>query len=132
MSPEGGAPAPPASAGNRVRELLDENARLCREIAGLEGRIEALQQRLSAQDAADEHHRVELEAARVDVADARAELREAQVRVEEWRRQVAEAREREAASARRCEDAERERAAVIAVLGRRARKQLAPTGAEAD
>jgi chromosome segregation ATPase len=130
MSPEGGAA--PASAGDRVHELFDENAQLRREIAGLEGRIEALQQGLSAQDAADEHRRVELEVARADVADARAELREAQVRVEEWRRQVAEAREREAVAARRCEDAERERAAVIAVLGRRARKQLAPPGAEAD
>ena len=94
------------------------------EVAHLRGQLEVLQQRISAQDAADEHHRVELEMARADAASARAEQRDAQVRVEEWRRLVAESRERLAAAERQWDQAEAERAAVIAALGRRARKQL--------
>lgn len=110
--------------GHRVRELLEDNDRLREELARLHGQIEVLQERLSAQDAADEHHRVELEAARAETADALAHLKEAQVRVEEWRRRLADAEERKALSERQCEQAEQERAAVIAALGRRARKHL--------
>lgn len=51
-------------------------------------------------------------------------LKEAQVRVEEWRKLVAEARDRLAVAERQRDEAERERAAVIAAMGRRARKQL--------
>mgnify|MGYP000386121131 CR=1 FL=1 len=109
----------------RLREVLEENERLRLELARLQGQVEALHERLSAQDAADEHHRAELEAARAETADARAELKEAQVRVEEWRRLVGEVRERLALAERQRDHAERERAAVISVLGRRARKQLA-------
>ena len=67
---------------SRVGELLDDNSRLREELARFRGQIEALQERLSAQDAADEHHRVELETAKAETADALANLKEAQVRVE--------------------------------------------------
>lgn len=112
------------SLDNRLTELRDDNARLQLEVARLEGQIEVLQERLGAQDAADEHHRVELESARAETADALARLKEAQVRVEEWRRSVTEARERQALAECQRDRAEEERAAVVAALGRRARKQL--------
>lgn len=113
-----------------VHELVEENERLKLDLARLEGQVQALLERLGAQDAADEHHRAELEAARTDAADVRAELKEAQVRVEEWRRLVADARERLALAERQREIAERERAAVISAMGRRARKQLERTDPE--
>ena len=122
-------PVMPSDAHNgpgesRVSELLDDNSRLREELARFRGQIEALQERLSAQDAADEHHRVELETAKAETADALANLKEAQVRVEEWRRRVADAEERQALAERQREQAEHERAAVIAALSRRARKHL--------
>ena len=46
------------------------------------------------------------------------------MRVEEWRRRVRDANEREATANRQREEAEQQRAAVIAALGRRARKHL--------
>ena len=116
-----GAESTPSLAGDDRSEA--ERLRL--ELAHLRGQVEVLQQRISAQDAADEHHRAELEMARAEAASARAELRDAQVRVDEWRRLVTEGRERLAAAERQRDQAEAERAAVIAALGRRARKQLA-------
>ena len=116
---------PVGSENSRFRELLDENERLRLAVATLEGELRAVQERLSAQDAADEHHRAELEVARAEAADARAELRDAQARMDERRREIAEAQERVAAADRRTRVAEQERAAVIAALGRRARKHLA-------
>lgn len=107
-------------------DLLAENERLRFELARLQGQIEALKERFAAQDAADEHHRAELEAVRADAALAQVALKEAQVRLEEGRRQVAEAREHQAQAERQRDRAEQERAAVIAVLGRRARKHLEP------
>lgn len=115
-------PAP--AAASRVRELLDDNTGLRAEVARLQGQIDVLRERLGAQDAADEHHRVELETARSEAADTLAQAKEAQVRVEEWRRRVSEAGERQALAERQREQAEHERAAVIAALGRRARKHL--------
>lgn len=111
----------------RVRELLEDNSGLRDEVSRLSGQIEVLRERLSAQDAADEHHRVELETARSETADALAHLKEAQVRVEEWRRRVSEAEDRFALADRQREQAEQERAAVIAAMGRRARKLLGST-----
>ena len=117
--------ADPASHGeSRVRELLEDNTHLRHELARLQGQIEVLRERLSAQDAADEHHRVELETARAETGDTLSHLKEAQVRVEEWRRRVADAEERQGLAERQRELAEQERAAVIAALGRRARKHL--------
>ena len=124
MTAVGGGGVSVGSDNSRLRELLDENERLRLAIATLEGELRAVQERLSAQDAADEHHRAELEVARAEAAEARAELRDAQARMDEWRRQIAEARERLDAADRRARVAEQERAAVIAALGRRARKQL--------
>ena len=114
----------PEWASVRVQEMLEENDRLRLELARIRGQVEALQERFGAQDAADEHHRAQLEAARTETAGAQAELQAAQVRVEEWRRLVGEARERLAVAERQRDRAEAERAAVISVLGRRARKQL--------
>lgn len=107
--------------------LVEETdpARLRLELARAHGHIQALQRQIAEFDAVDEQRRAELEAARAEAADARAALKEAQVRVEEWRRQVAEARDRLAESERQRAQAEQERAAVIAALGRRARKVLA-------
>lgn len=110
------------SGESRVHQLLEDSTRLREEVARLNGQIEVLHERLSAQDAADEHHRVELETARSESAEALAHLKEAQVRVEEWRRRVTEADERRALAERQREQAEQERAAVIAAMGRRARK----------
>ena len=116
---------PSESAAPPVDDIEpSETERLRLEVARLRGQLEVLEQRISAQDAADEHHRVELEVAREEAANARAELRDAQVRVEEWRRSVAEARDRLATAERQRDQAEAERAAVIAALGRRARKHL--------
>src|SRR5688500_8017800 len=109
----------PPAAVVRLRELLEENDRLRLEIARLQGQITVLQERLGAQDAADEHHRAELEVARAETAAARAEFKEAQVRVEEWRRLVSEAQERRSLAERQRERAEQERAVVISALGRR-------------
>ena len=118
-----GVDASPAGE-SRVREVVDDNARLRDDVARLQGQIAILQERLSAQDAADEHHRVELETTWAEAADALVQLKEAQVRVEEWRRRVAHAEERQSLAERQRERAEQERAAVIAALGRRARKHL--------
>lgn len=120
----------PRGGASRVRELVEENDRLRLEVARLNGQLEALRERMVAQDAADEHHRAELEAARAETADARVAHKEAQTRVEEWRRQVADASERLAVAERQRDAAERERAAVISAMGRRARKQLGPLDAD--
>jgi len=110
-----------------VESWMDETdpERLRVELSRAQGHIEALQRQLAELDAADEQRRAELEAARAEAAEARAGLKEAHVRVEEWRRQVAETRERLAEAERQRAQAEQERAAVIAALGRRARKLLA-------
>lgn len=97
---------------------------LQREVAWLKGHVAALEERLAAQDAADEHHRAELETARAEAADLRVALKDAQVRAEEWRRRVADAEASVQAAEQARAQAEQERAAVIAALGRRARKHL--------
>lgn len=55
----------------------DANDRRDLEIAQLKGHISALDARLSAQDATDEHHRAELEAARAETGGLRVALKEA-------------------------------------------------------
>ena len=117
-------PDVPSAATIAGDQELTENMRLRLEIARLEGQVHALQQRLSAQDAADEHHRVELELARSETANARAEMKAAQARAEEWRRLGSEARERQADAERQRDQAATERATIIAGLGRRGRKHL--------
>lgn len=94
------------------------------ELGRLQGQIKVLEERLAALDAAEEHHRVELEAARAEAADASAALREWQARAEEWRKQVDDLRTRVGTAEAQRERAEDERAAVIASLGRKARRAL--------
>lgn len=111
-------------ASNRVQELLAENDALRLQVARLGGELDAIAVRVGAQDAADEQRRAELEAALREVGDVRAELKEAQVRAEELRRRVTELGERLQDAERQRDVAAQERAAVIAALGRRARKEL--------
>lgn len=94
-------------------------------VARLEGQVEILASQLAQLQAADEHHRAELEAVRLELADARAAEREWQGRLEESRRMTAELRDRLAVAEAARVRAEEERQAVIAVLGRKARRHLA-------
>jgi len=73
---------------------------------------------------AEEHHRAELEAARVEASEARAAQLADQVRVEELRRTMADLRSRLEQAEEARTRAENERAAVIAALGRKARRSL--------
>jgi septation ring formation regulator EzrA len=97
-------------------------------LARTQGELEATRAQLAGLMAAEEHWRVELEAAKEDAASCRSSLTHVQhqheERMESTRRQISTL-EDELAEARRLQrHAEQERAAVIAVLGRRARKQL--------
>lgn len=103
-------------------ESTDQTAQL--RIARLEGAVQVLEQQLAALQAADEHRRAELEAAQTESADARAGQREAQARLEDCKRQVAETRSRLESTEQGRVQAEKERAAIIAVLGRKAKRQL--------
>ena len=97
--------------------------------ARTEGRVQALEAELAMLQAADEHRRAELAAALQEAADARAAEREWQGRLDESRRMVAQLRERLDAAEAALQRAEAERAAVIAALGRKARRLIgdAPT-----
>ena len=90
----------------------------------LEGQLAVLKTELAGLQAADEHRRAELEAAHAEAADARAAEREWQGRLEESRRMIADLRDRLAVAETQLHQAEQERAAVIAALSRRARRQL--------
>ena len=103
--------------------IAPEEARL--EIARLAGQVEALEKQLAAAQAADQHDRLEREALRAEAADARAAERASQARLEEGRRLITELRDRLTSAEEARARAEQERAAVIAVLGRRARRHLA-------
>lgn len=96
---------------NQADPQLVETQQLRLEVAWITGQIEVLQARLADLDAADEHRRAELDAARADAADAHAELRDAQARMAEQRRQVTELRDRLAEAERQRATAEPERAA---------------------
>jgi len=108
-----------------VRNAIeDERQELSLEVARLQGEITALRDQLAAGEIVAEHLRAELDAARREAAEAQAAQRADQARLEEVRRTVADLRKQAAdaeAALRRAED---ERAAVIAALGRRARRQL--------
>jgi hypothetical protein len=83
--------------------------------------------------AAETQLRQELEACRVEAAVASAELAHAQrelaEREEAARRRSGELEDQLAEARRIQREAERERAAVIAALGKRARRHLAPSAA---
>ncbi len=93
-------------------------------IAYLEGQIDALRAQIASLEAADEHHRVELAAAHAGAAEAQAGLREARARLEERGHLVDDLRKRAEAAEAAQDRAERERAAVIEALGRRAKRRL--------
>src|SRR4051794_2748541 len=99
----------------------------------MQGELEATRAQLAGLMAAEEQWRGELEAAKEDAASCRSSLIHLQHQHEErlasTRKQITKL-EDDLAEARRLQrQAEQERAAVIAVLGRRARKQL-PTNSE--
>ena len=96
--------------------------------AQLEGQLDALKSELASLYAADEYRRAELEAARAEAAEARAAEREWQGRLDESRRLTAELRGQLASADEQLRRAEAERAAVIAALGRRARRRLEVEG----
>jgi septation ring formation regulator EzrA len=98
------------------------------QLARTQGELEAARAQLAGLIAAEEQWRVELEAAKEDAASSRTSLVHLQNQYEE-RLQLKNGHiarlEQELAEAEcRRRAAERERAAVIAVLGRRARKHL--------
>ena len=98
-----------------------------------EGQVPRLQDQLAACMASEEQLRHELDTARVELSVATATLSQTQREVAEreglLRRRMSELEEQVAEARRIQHDAERERAAVIAVLGRRARRQLGRDGA---
>lgn len=67
-----------------VRHAIeDEHQRLMLEVARLEGEVAALRDQRAAADIGVEHHRMELDAARQDAAEARAAQRADQARLDE-------------------------------------------------
>ena len=113
--------APPES---RVREMLDENTRLRDELVRLQARTEVLRERLSAQDAADEHHRASWrppgQRPQTPSRTSRRHRCASTSGDAGWLTQRSGERSPSANAAR----PSRKRAAVIAVLGRRARTHL--------
>jgi septation ring formation regulator EzrA len=102
-------------------------------LAHTQGELEATRAQLAGLMAAEEQWRVELEAAKEDAASCRSSLihlqHQHEERLESTRRQITKL-EDDLVEARRLQSqAEQERTAVIAVLGRRARKQL-PTNSD--
>ena len=110
-------PLPETGYVNNIQDLLIT-------IARLEGQVKVLGEQLASLDAADEHHRADLQAARAEAAEAQAAVRVGEARVEAANRSVAELRERVRLAEEARGAAERERTAVIAALGWRARKRL--------
>lgn len=97
-------------------------------LAHTQGELEATRAQLAEAMAAEQHSRVELEAAKEDAVTCQTSLAHFQHQYEERlaskQRQI-DGLEADLAEARRLQrQAEQERAAVIAALGRRARKQL--------
>lgn len=106
-----------------------ERQQLMLEVVRLQGYVAALRDQVAALEAAQEHHRGDAETARLEAADARAAQQADQVRVEESRRLVAELRRQLDVADEQRKRAESERAAVIAALGRKARRLVEdPTG----
>ena len=94
------------------------------EIARLQGEVAALREQHAATEIAEEHHRAELAAAHLEVAEARAAQLADQARLEELRRTLGDLRSRLEQAEETRTRAENERAAVIAALGRKARRSL--------
>lgn len=111
------------------QDVADEAAR---HAARLEGELAAVRDQLAAAVATEEQLRHELDTYRADAAAARAELADVQhqtnLRVRFAEQQVEELRERLDEAKRLVREAEEQRAAVIAAMGRRARRGLVQTG----
>jgi septation ring formation regulator EzrA len=106
-------------------EVVDE---VQLQLARTQGELEATRAQLAGLLAAEGQWRIEIEAAKEDAASCRSSLTHLQhqheERLQSTRRQITRL-EDELVEARRLQrQAEQERAAIIAVLGRRARKQL--------
>ncbi len=103
-----------------------------RHVARLQGELAAVRDQLASALAAEIQLRQEIEACRTEAALAAAELTHAQrvaaERDESARHRVAELDERLDEARRLQGDAEKERAAVIAALGMRARRRLGRAG----
>jgi len=115
--------------------MLDATQEYVRElelkVARLEGELAATTALLASFEASDEQHLRELEMARIEAATARIDLEYVQRRAHydktEAERRLVEAETRLTEGERGRREAERERGAVIAALGRRARRRLKPT-----
>jgi chromosome segregation ATPase len=110
-------------------ELLEE---LRLRQAHLEGELAATREQVAALEAAEAQLRRERERAQVEAATAQESLASAQRLADEQvkglRARVAELETERDELRRSREQAEQERAAVIAALGRRARRRLETTG----
>lgn len=106
------------------RVLDDERQELILAVARLQGEVAALRERRAGEEVAEQHLRAELDAARLEAAEARAAQQADQARVEELRRTVSDLRTRLEQAEETRQRAENERAAVIAALGRKARRLL--------
>lgn len=100
------------------------------KVAAQSGEITALRAQLAAVEAAEERYRTDLEATRTAAALAEAALghhqRAEAERTAAANRMMTELEERLEEAVRRQDQAERERSALIAALGRRARRHLNP------
>lgn len=113
------------------RGLVLEELR--RAVARLEGELDATRAQLAAAQATEEQLRVELESAKAEAAVAQAgvghEQHLAGERIEALRRECDSLRAQLDECRQARDRAEQERAAVIAALGRKARKALGPSDA---
>lgn len=107
-----------------LRQDRTNEAELANRVAELQGELNARAEQVAALHAAEGHLRAELEAARTETAEALAGVRAAQGRADERERLVIELKDTLERAQATSERAEAERAAVIAALGRRARKHL--------
>jgi chromosome segregation ATPase len=113
-----------ADSSPPVTAVAADSAGRQKSIAYLEGQLDVLRTQFAGLEAADEHHRAELAAARADAAEAQATLREAQSRLEDRRQLIEDLRTRLDAAQSAQARAEQERTAVIEALGRRAKRRL--------
>lgn len=89
-----------------------------------EGELERLLHELASTRAINEQERIELESARTELAVARTEVQHLQRQLADVRAHCASLEEQVQDALGQRESAERERAAIIATLGRRARQRL--------
>jgi chromosome segregation ATPase len=116
--------------------VVDGTAELLEELrhrqAHLEGELAATREQVAGLDATEAQLRRELERAQVEAATAQTSLAHAQRLADEQTRvlrtRVADLEEERDEVRRARQQAEQERSAVIAALGRRARRRVEATG----